>query len=389
MIFMETQGRAFLSNCLLFARALRQAGIPVGLDQALAFARALEWIDLGSRDEVYHTARSLLISRYEHLRLFDAIFNRFWRPPGKAALRQQQTMPRAPRHKQQDQPFTIVTYMAYKARLGDPEIDVADKSGTWSDLEILQRKDFSQMTPEELERIKRLIQQMRWRISLRETRRRRLDRRGDTLHMGAVLRDAARHGGIPTRLVWQRRKVKQRPLVIVADISGSMEKYARLLLQFLYSVTHSLQRVECFVFGTRLTRITGELKVRNIDQAIDGAAREVVDWAGGTRIGASLRAFNQHWSRRVLGRGAVVLLISDGWEQGDPAVLAAEVRRLQRRCHRLIWLNPLLGRETYQPRVGGMRAALAHIDDFLPIHNFQSLEALAERLGALNARPSR
>jgi uncharacterized protein with von Willebrand factor type A (vWA) domain len=245
------------------------------------------------------------------------------------------------------------------------------------------------MTPEELERIKRLIQQMRWRISLRETRRRQRHRRGDLLQMRAVVRDAAQHNGRLTRLFWQRRKVKQRPLVIIADISGSMEKYARLLLQFLYSVAHSLPQVECFVFGTRLTRITGQLKLRNIDQAIDQASREVVDWAGGTRIGESLRAFNRHWSRRVLGRGAVALLISDGWEQGDPAVLADEVRRLQRRCHRLIWLNPLLGRETYQPRVGGMRAVLPHIDDFLPIHNFQSLEALAQRLGALDGRRAR
>ena len=382
-------GASFLSNCLLFTRALRLAGLPIGLDQALAFTQALEWIDLGARDQVYHTARSLLVSRYEHLRLFDAIFNRFWRAPAASELRRQHTMPRAPRHKPRDQPFSIVTYMAARAGLHDPEVDISDRSGSASTAEVLQRKEFSQMTPEELERVKRLIQQMRWRISLRQTRRRQPHRRGDLLHMRAVIRDAAQHNGQLTRLRWQRRKVKQRPLVIIADISGSMEKYARLLLQFLYSVAHSLPQVECFVFGTRLTRITGQLKVRNIDQAIDGAAREVVDWAGGTRIGASLRAFNQQWSRRVLGRGAVVLLISDGWEQGDPSVLAAEVRRLQRRCHRLIWLNPLLGRETYQPRVGGMQAALAHVDDFLPIHNFQSLEALAQRLGALDGRPSR
>jgi uncharacterized protein with von Willebrand factor type A (vWA) domain len=385
----ELPGHAFLGNCLLFTRALRQAGIPIGLEQALAFARALEWINLGSRNQVYHTARSLLISHYEHLRLFDVIFNRFWRRHSEAGRARQQKMPRAPRHKPQDQPFTIVTYMAYKARMGDPEIDVTDKSGTASDIEILQRKEFSQMTPEELERIKRLIEQMRWRMSLRETRRRHLDRHGDMLHMRAVLRDAARHDGVATRLVWQRRKVKQRPLVIVADISGSMEKYARLLLQFLYSVTRSLQRVECFVFGTRLTRITGQLKVRNIDQAIDQAAREVVDWAGGTRIGESLRAFNRHWSRRVLGRGAVALLISDGWEQGDPVLLTAEIRRLQRRCYRLIWLNPLLGRGSYQPLTQGMQAVLPNIDDFLPINNFHSLEALAQRLGALSERRSR
>ena len=385
----DQPGDFFLSNCLLFTRALRQAGLPIGLDQSLAFAQALEWIDLGAREQVYHTARSLLVSRYEHLRLFDTIFNRFWRPLGESERRQQQKMPRAPRHKPREQPFSIVTYMAAKAGLSDPEVDVSDKSGTASMVEVLQRKEFSQMTPEELERIKRLIQQMRWRISLRETRRRHRHRRGDLLHMRAIVRDAAQHNGRITRLFRQRRKVKQRPLVIIADISGSMEKYARLLLQFLYSVAHSLAQVECFVFGTRLTRITSQLKVRNIDQAIDQASREVVDWAGGTRIGESLRVFNRHWSRRVLGRGAVTLLISDGWEQGDPALLATEVRRLQRRCHRLIWLNPLLGRATYQPRVGGMQAVLSHIDDFLPIHNFQSLEALAQRLGALDGRRGR
>src|SRR6266542_3436452 len=384
----EQPGQAFLGNCLLFTRALRQAGLPIGLDQVLAFAQALEWIDLGARDQVYHTARSLLVSRYEHLRLFDAIFNRFWRPLGESERRQRQKMPRAPRHKPRDQPFSIVTYMAAKAGLSEPEVDVSDKSGTASMVEVLQRKEFSQMTPEELERIKRLIHQMRWRISLRETRRRRRHRRGDLLHMRAVVRDAARHNGRLTRLAWQRRKLKQRPFVIIADISGSMEKYSRLLLQFLYSVTHSLKHTECFVFGTRLTRITGQLKLRNIDQAIDQAAHQVVDWAGGTRIGASLHEFNRHWARRVLGRGAVALVISDGWEQGDSALLARELRFLQHRCHRLIWLNPLMGRSTYQPVVGGMQAALAHIDDFLPINNLQSLTELARHLGALDRRRS-
>jgi uncharacterized protein with von Willebrand factor type A (vWA) domain len=200
------------------------------------------------------------------------------------------------------------------------------------------------------------------------------------------VRDAARHGGVPARLHWQRRKLKQRPLVLIADISGSMEKYARLLLQFGYSVTRSLRRVECFVFGTRLTRITDELRLRNIDRAVDSAAREVVDWAGGTRIGASLHSFNRRWARRVLGRGAVVLLISDGWEQGEPGTLAHEMRFLQHRCHRLIWLNPLLGRATYRPLVSGMREALHYVDDFMPIHNLQSLSELAAHIEQLDGR---
>jgi uncharacterized protein with von Willebrand factor type A (vWA) domain len=383
---MTTRDRAFLHNCVLFTRTLRRAGIPVGFDQVLEFVRALEWIDLREREQVYHTARSLLIRRHEHLRLFDAIFSRFWRRAYAGEGPGQRTMPRAPRHRPRQQPFTIVTYMAYKARLGDPEVDVTDKSGTASDAELLQRKEFSEMTPEELAQIKQLIARLRWRISQRETRRRERDGRGALLHMRAVIQDAARHGGVPLRLFWQRRARRERPLVILADISGSMEKYARLLLQFLYSAAHSLRRVECFVFATRLTRISGQLKLRNIDQAIDGAAREVVDWAGGTRIGASLHAFNRQWARRVLGRGAVVLLISDGWEQGEPSVLARELAWLRRRSYRLIWLNPLAGRTSYQARVGGMQAALAEIDDFLPIHNLQSLQALAQQLATLGER---
>jgi len=385
---METQGRAFLNNSVLFTRLLRQAGIPIGLDQVIEFTRALEWIDLRSREQVYYTARSLLVCHHQHLRLFETIFNRFWRRLGDEAANARQKMPLAPRHKRRAQSFTIVSYMAYKARLGDPEIDVVDKSGTASNLEVLQRKDFSLMTSEEIEQVKRLMVSIRWRISLRTTRRRLADRNGKLLHMRAVVRDAAQHGGVPLRLAWQRRKLKPRPFVIIADISGSMEKYSRLLLQFLYSVTHSLKHTECFVFGTRLTRITAQLKLRNIDQAIDQAAHQVVDWAGGTRIGASLHEFNRHWARRVLGRGAVVLLISDGWEQGHSALLARELRFLQHRCHRLIWLNPLMGRSTYQPVVGGMQAALAHIDDFLPINNFQSLSDLARHLGALDHRRS-
>jgi hypothetical protein len=162
-----------------------------------------------------------------------------------------------------------------------------------------------------------------------------------------------------------------------------MEKYARLLLQFLYSVSYSLRRVECFVFGTRLTRITHQLKLRNIDRALDQAAREVVDWAGGTRIGESLATFNRRWSRRVLGRGVVVLIISDGWERGDTALLSRAMQSLSRRCYRLIWLNPLLGKRSYQPKVDGMAVALPFVDDFLPIHNLQSLSALAARLEVL------
>jgi uncharacterized protein with von Willebrand factor type A (vWA) domain len=178
----------------------------------------------------------------------------------------------------------------------------------------------------------------------------------------------------------------QRPLVLLADRSGSMEKVSRLVLQFFYCMTHSLKDVECFAFGTRLTRLTPALKLRNIDSALNEAAHDVVDWSGGTRIGESLQVFNRQWSRRILRHGAVVLIISDGWERGDVQVLKQEMRYLHLRCHRLIWLNPLLGKENYQPLVEGMQAALRYVDDFLPIHNLQSLSLLGEHLRTLNTR---
>ena len=221
---------ALLHNCLLFSRQLRRAGIPVSPDQTRSFVQALNWIDLSNRDQFFYTARALLISRAEHLRLFVAIFHQFWRIPGPVQ-RRRQPMPRAPRHRLPEQPFTIATYMAYKARLHDPLVDITDRSGTASSQEQLRAQDFSQLSADELEQVQRMIERLRWQLSQRTTRRRRLDRRGRQLALRAVVRDAARHGGVPTRLLWQRRTSKPRPLVILADISGSMERYSRLLLQ--------------------------------------------------------------------------------------------------------------------------------------------------------------
>ena len=368
---------------------LRQAGIPVSLEQTVDFTRALEWIDIGNREQVYHATRCLLLNRYENLRLFNTIFNRFWRLHTENTGGRGQKMPIAPRHKLEEQrKFNIATYMAYKARQSDQEIEIVDKSATFSSTEILRQKEFSDMAPEELETIKRLIQEMRWQVSLRQTRRRVPDAKGNKLSLRKAMRSATKHGGVPLHLSWQSKKIKQRPLVLIADISGSMEKYSRLMLQFFFSVSHSLKDVECFVFGTRLTRITQQLQVKNIDRAIDESAREIIDWAAGTRIGESLKIFNQHWSRRVLRRGAIVLIISDGWERGDVSILKQEMNYLQHRCHRLIWLNPLLGKQSYQPLVEGMATALPYIDDFLPINNLQSLSELAEHLGTLNMQRS-
>lgn len=378
----------FVDNVLAFVQVLRRAGMPVSTTQVMDFSCALKLIDIGQRAQVYYAARGILVSRHEHLRLFDMLFNAFWNQGINSPGASPQKAPRAPRHDQEQRP-ALVTYMARKAQASDPEVDVADKSGTYSDVELLQRKDFSDMTPEELDAVKRLIQEMRWQAVFRKSRRRVACRRGETLHMRRVIASAVQYGGVPLALSWQTPKIKQRPVILLADISGSMERYSRLVVQFFYSLSHSLKHVECFAFGTRLTRITGQLKLKNIDQAVNEAAAEVVDWSGGTRIGESLATFNRQWSRRVLHRGALVMIVSDGWERGEVDLLRAQMRYLQLRCHRLIWLNPLVGKRDYQPLVEGMAAALPFVDDFLPIHNLQSLSALAAHLATLNGRTRR
>lgn len=385
---MQAEPSQFLENLLVFPRMLRQAGVPISPEQAMAFCEGVSLVDIGSRPQVYHTARSLLVTRQEHLRLFETIFNRFWRVHARGEWPDRGNAQTShPRTKGRER-FNIVSYMSHKAREADREIEVADKTGSYSAAESLQRKSFAEMSEEELETVRRLIQQMRWQVSLRQTRRRVPAGKGRVMDLRRVLRSATKHGGVPLSLSWQDRKVKQRPLVVIADVSGSMETYARIMLQFAYCVSHSLKEVECFLFGTRLTRVTPQLKLKNIDRAVADAAREVVDWSGGTRIGDSLRAFNRRWSRRVLRRGAVVLIISDGWERGDVSVLEKEMRFLQHRCHRLIWLNPLSGRAGYEPIVEGMAAALPFIDDFLPIHNLQSLTALSDHLARLGRQRS-
>lgn len=261
---------------------------------------------------------------------------------------------------------------------------------TFSRDEALRTKDFAQFTWEEVQACKELIRRMEWHIQPRRTRRRRPDRAGRLLDMRRTLRQSWRFGGEPLELSWRNIRTEPRPLVLICDISGSMERYSRILLQFAHAISAGLGNVETFVFGTRLTRITRQLRHKDIDDAIDAVSKHVVDWSGGTRIGEAIKEFNFRWGRRVLGRSPVVLLISDGWDRGDPELLAREMDRLQRSCHRLIWLNPLLGTPGYEPLTVGMQAALPFVDDFLPVHNLVSLEQLGAKLASLGPqRPLR
>jgi uncharacterized protein with von Willebrand factor type A (vWA) domain len=260
----------------------------------------------------------------------------------------------------------------------------------YSPQELLRHKDFALFNQDELADARRFLADLRWNVVRRRSRRSRPNRRGRRLDVRRSIRRSLRHGGELIDLARRGPKLKRRQLVLICDISGSMERYTRLLLHFLYSVESSVQQAEVFVFGTRLTRITRQLRDRDPDAALRAVGGQVQDWSGGTRIGDSLRTFNREWARRVLGRGAIVIIISDGWDRGDPAVLSAEMERLQRQAYRLIWLNPLLGAEQYRPLTQGIQAALPWIDDFLPVHNLHSLESLAALLNQIqDIRPTR
>ena len=382
-----------LHNLLLFGRLLRGLGLDVNPGRMIDLVHALGHIEIGRKIDFYHAARSLLVHRREDIPLFDEAFEMFWRKPAQGwttlDLRAMGEKRRFRRPVFTPPPLRNPSATSPQDAGQPPSIDqppIIQVTLTYSEREVLRHKDFAELTGEELDAIKRLMAELIWQLGKRRTRRRRPGH-GQLFDLRRTLRHNLRYGG--EVLEWARRepKFKPRPLVIIADISGSMERYTRLLLHFIYSLTAGLdQPVEAFVFSTRLTRITHPLRGRDVDQALREVSRAVPDWSGGTRIGEALKTFNFDWGRRVLGHGAVVLLISDGWDRGDVDVLRSEIARLQRSCHRLIWLNPLLGSPEYEPLTRGMQAALPYIDDFLPVHNLASLEDLAEHLTRLNER---
>ena len=277
--------------------------------------------------------------------------------------------------------------MAEKAkRASQSEIEVTDRTETATEIEWLQRKDFAAMTEDERRALRQAMSDLRWDFSQRLTHRLVKSRRGKLVDHRETLRRAARVGGVVIELRRRERKEKDRPLVILADISGSMELYSRIVLQFFHGLSQQLRGTESFVFGTRLTRVTDAFALRNVDVALDSVSADVVDFAGGTRIAESLHTFRRSYGPQMLRRGAVVLVISDGCETGDVEHLKREVQALQRSCHRLVWLNPRLGQKRYQPKVRGMAAVLPYVDDFLPIHSLESLKQLRDHLARLPKR---
>lgn len=379
-----------LHNLLLFGRVLRGLGLDVNPGRMMDLVSALDYVEIGNKADFFYAARTLLVHEREDLPLFDEAFELFWRKPAEGWDMPWQELTRRRRSTK-----PLITPPALKdesSSVSDSDsasqeaLTVVEVTRTYSSREVLRHKDFAQMSAEESEAVKQMMSHLLWKVSERRTRRHRPGK-GHLMDLRRTLRQSLRSEGEIFSWAYREPKWKPRPLIVIADISGSMERYTRLLLHFIYGMKSALtQPVEAFVFSTRLTRITRPLQIRDLDLALKNVGQLVHDWAGGTRIGESLKTFNFEWGRRVLGRGAVVLIISDGWDRGDVDLLKREMARLKRNCHRLIWLNPLLGAPDYEPLTRGIQAALPNIDNFLPVHNLASLEDLAKRLADLEKR---
>lgn len=378
---------ALVGNLVVFGRLLRTVGLDVATAEVGTALEALGRVNVARRDDVYHALRAVCVRRYDDVPAFDAAFAAFWQDHGERWGRRDLRAIGEPRAGVSLQIEAVLPELDAPPddgpREGERPLPVGELK-TWSGAESLRDQDFADLTPSELAEARAALAALTWQPGARRTRR-WVAGDGPRLDVRRAFRHGVSTGELLT-LPTRRRRVRPRPLVIFCDVSGSMERYSRMLLHFAHALTRADERVEAFTFSTRLTRITRELGARRVDDALGAAARRVPDWSGGTRIGDALHAFHVRWARYVLRRGAVVLVISDGWDRGEPERLRQEVARLQRSCHRLIWLSPLLGTADYRPLTRGLLAALPYVDDFLPARTLANLEDLARHLNTLPAR---
>ncbi|MEZ5283953.1 MAG: VWA domain-containing protein [Vicinamibacterales bacterium] len=377
-----------LPNLVRFVRVLRAAGLDVPAGAAMDAGRALSAVGLDRRDDVRTALRTVLVRRRDDLALFDMAFDAFFRPRRRGeTLRDLRAMGEK-RHFRPPEAAADGGEMR-EPRGGGASTSAAPSGATrgasWSDREALGHKDFAAFTDDEAADARAFLQSLRWSPDSRRTHRWTRGR-GSRLDMARLLRRSLRHGGEVIHLPRKSRRTDTRPLVVLCDVSGSMEPYSRMLLHFVHVMASRRPRVEVFLFATRLARVTRQAAHRRSHALTDALGALVPDFAGGTRIGDALGAFNRQWARRVLRHDPVVLILSDGWDRGDPAVLAHEMARLARSCHRVIWLNPLMGDPDFAPLARGMQAALPHVDDLLPVHSLDSLAALAAHLNTLPRR---
>jgi len=376
-------------NVAHFVRALRACGLPLGPAKVVDALAAIEAVGIANRSDFKAALSAVLVSRHEHLPVFEQAFELFWRNPRLLEKLVASLLPQVRGRTAGDDAPDVAARVAQAllppraARDVEEQDEVElDAAFTFSPREVLQRKDFASMTADELIEARKAIARLRLPLPAWPVRRTRASRRGSEVDLRATLRGMTGAAGATAPLAWRRREKRTPPLVVLCDISGSMDRYARMLLHFLHAITNDRHRVHVLLFGTRLTPVTRHLKHRDVDVALARVAGAVTDWSGGTRIGACLGEFNRRWSRRLLGQNAIVLLISDGLDADAGEGLAFEAERLAKSCRRLVWLNPLLRYEGFEAKPAGIRALLPWVDDFRPVHNLASLAALA---GALSS----
>ncbi|SJZ49404.1 hypothetical protein SAMN02745126_01331 [Enhydrobacter aerosaccus] len=385
-------GDKLATNIVHFARTLRSAGLRVGPGQVLRAIEAVEAAGLTKRDDFYWTLHSVFVNRRDQREIFDQAFHVYWRNPRLLEKMMEMLLPQIGVPSDQDNRKQLSRRLQEALQPGQgeapqednepPKVEV-EATFTVSDREVLQHRDFEQMSQAEIDEALRAISRLRLPVPERRTRRYRPARRGPRVDFRGSLRRALRPEGL-IELRRRQPRLRPPPLVILCDISGSMARYTRMFLHFMHAITNDRDRVFCFTFGTRLNNVTRALRNRDVDIALQKASAQVEDWSGGTRIGQALHEFNNRWSRRVLGQGAVVLLITDGLDREGAAGLGEEMERLQKSCSRLIWLNPLLRYGGYEPKSQGNKAMLPFVDEFRPVHNLESLGGL---IAALDARP--
>ena len=376
-------GDAILGHVVTFGRVLHEAGLEIGPGRVADSLRALDAVDLARQEDVYFALRQTLVSRQDELDLFDRAFGAwFLRAPVLPPVRSRSGAEVETRVGQ-----APTDRLRRREEDGEQEDETGDPLELGASAqELLRDKDFSELTGDELRRLRELIARIARTRPQRHSRRRTADAHGDMLDVRRMIRRSLRTGGDPLDRPLRTRKEVPRKLVVLCDVSGSMDSYARALLLFLHAVVGTGRGVEAFAFGTRLSRLTPDLATRDPDAALARCTEAVVDWGSGTRIGASLREFNETWGRRALSRGAIVLIVSDGWEREDPELVGREMAKLARAAYAIVWVNPLKGNPQYQPLAGGMRAALPYVDRFLPGHNLRSLEELAAVLAGIERR---
>jgi len=385
----DIDGGRFAENILHFARTLRRAGLPVGPGRVIEALAAVEAAGIRRREDFYWTLHSVFVNRRDQREIFDQAFHVFWRNPELLKRMMDMMLPgtfldSVKRDDQKEISRRLSEALApapvdAESTEEQEEIEI-NATLTASDSELLQSKDFETMSGAEMEEAKRVMATLKLPIRNVKIRRQVSDNHGKMIDMRRSMRASLKSGGATIPLRFKSRASRPPPLVILCDISGSMAQYSRMLLHFIHALTNDRDRVHTFVFGTRLTNITRFMRYRDVDAALEAVGERVEDWSGGTRIGATIREFNKFWSRRVLGQGAIVLLISDGLDRSAGEGLGAEMERLHKSCRQLIWLNPLLRFEGFEPRSKGVKAILPHVDQFRSVHNLNSLRDLADAL---------